>query len=348
MGIRDQDVAFVAPHRRAEVLRRIEILNVFLADPSPAAAEAGAAALGIGVPQFSNLVRAWETKRSAAAIPGSGRPRATRRQLTDDQFAVIDEAVGDVGAGGRDRIVDRAVEIGAFRGVAMPSRSTITSHVRAALSGRLRPGSWAADADLAIDHCAVDLPVELEGAVVMPIATLVLDVASASVVGLALSTVGPSAEATARAFLAALEPGDAGVGRKAAAPAVPVRLAFELLPGVAWNALERALMETGFAIAPLPRERPSDALVAADLIGPRKAGVLLRPQLVRRHPLARPARLQKGASAISLEDAELLLRGRWLELPSATSPIRSISSTRRLACSAALERLVAASGDTIS
>ncbi len=56
----NHDLTFVAPERRAEVLRRIGVIERFLARPGRKAAEGAAEELGLRVAQF-NLVRAWRS-----------------------------------------------------------------------------------------------------------------------------------------------------------------------------------------------------------------------------------------------------------------------------------------------
>ena len=87
------DLTFVAPERRAEVHRRIAVIEHFIQKPGRKAAEVAAANLGIGVAQFYNLVRAWRGSQRPENIASGGSLRRRRPRMTDEQIEVIQDIV---------------------------------------------------------------------------------------------------------------------------------------------------------------------------------------------------------------------------------------------------------------
>lgn len=182
------DLTFVAPHRRDEVLRRIRVLERFIARPGRAMAEGCAADLGIGVVQFYNLVRAWRAYRQPERLAGAGRPRMRKSFASTEQQRLVAQASAELPDATLHAIASRAIALGRSAGIAMPSPNSIRKMVELSAIRRLAPASPANGADVVVASCAVDIPVANGGSPTMPVATLVISTASPpAVLGLALA-----------------------------------------------------------------------------------------------------------------------------------------------------------------
>lgn len=195
------DLSFVDPHRRAEVARRIAVLERFLEAPGRRAAEAAAAELGMQASSFYDLVRAWRMKRDPAAIPGANKA-GRGSLLTEDQQKIIRWA----NEAARNEIVSRAVDLavakGITKGVPMPSIVSIREYVKRLRKGQLPIGLEGVD--LALDHCLLDIAVEgPDGTAVKPVVTAVIHVPKTRILGVSLSLVTPKASSAAKALVEA-------------------------------------------------------------------------------------------------------------------------------------------------
>ncbi len=312
MKFSEDDLAFVAIHRRAEVLRRIGILERYLADPSPDAASRSAAEIGVGPAQFSNLARSWATSRRPEDMAGAGRPRQPRRQISRDQRLAIEDAVAELPGATLEDVSERARRIADRRGIPMPARATVIRHAAAFRAGRL-PGDFdASRADLVVEPCVVDIPIEgaTPGAS-MPMAILVMDPAVPAVIGVELLRDGPTAAGTAAAILDALTydgSGERSDGRNP--PTDRFTIHFDRLQDPGWAALAAALEASGLGVQGVTRTAVTTADFATRLFGKNLAGVPLPPRRGRGRSIARPARLERGEAPVGLEEATAMLRAR--------------------------------------
>lgn len=300
-------LAQVPPHRREIVRQRILVIERFLADRSPGAARAGAAELGLGLPTFYSLARAWTNARSATDLSGAGRVKVDRQALNQDQMDVIAAAVAEMPGAIIERIGERAAEIARDRGVPMVGWAALTKHVGILATGRLPANSPAAAADLVIEHSVIDLPVGDPASATgcMPMATLVTSVAQARVLGLSMAEEAPSAAGTALALAEALK------RLSPAMPGRPITIYLHSLAGKAWQSLRETLDRPGIEMIHHVGEKVSPPNATIRLIGRRLAGIGTMPRLGRRPFIARPAEIEVGARPITLAEAEDFLRARW-------------------------------------
>lgn len=148
--MQDIDLSGVAPLRRAETLRRIQVIRDYLgiAEPTPNDRKTAAESLGIGTQQFTNLVRAWRLKGSAMAIAKAGAkagaPRPPRKRgLPPSTRAAAEDALRRLPASAKHSEAIAAVQsLCRERGTRPPSDSMV-SYLRLAV----RQSGAAADGD---------------------------------------------------------------------------------------------------------------------------------------------------------------------------------------------------------
>jgi len=132
--MKDIDLSGVDPLRRREARRRVEILNRFLAIDSPTTADAArhAEEIGIGVPQFYRLAKAWRIHRDPGSV-GAGKvgTRRTRRDGIDPLAkSIVSAVIADVGADApHEEISIEVVRRCEAAGVRPPSRGVLWTYV---------------------------------------------------------------------------------------------------------------------------------------------------------------------------------------------------------------------------
>lgn len=93
------DLSDIDPERRREVMRRVAILDRYLAIQIPDAVDdvAFAGEMGVGVGQFLRLARIWRESRRPELLPGArGRRRAGRTGISERSPPMSDAGVGRV------------------------------------------------------------------------------------------------------------------------------------------------------------------------------------------------------------------------------------------------------------
>lgn len=301
------DLTFVNIEQRAEVRRRIDAIERFIAAPGRGAAEREAAELGIHAAQFYNLVRAWrETGRPERL---SDRHGSRRRQPTIDQqmLDLIDATIAENGRATARAIIDSIARRAAAAGIALPDPSTIARHV-----GRKRPHllpeGTAAGLDLALDYTVVELPVDFGAGPVLPLLTIAVEPAADAIVGIALSPGVPTIAAMAAAIHDALRHSARNGHGIAATTTIG-------LPGRPdGRRLIRILEDHGCRA-----EAQGDAgAIASSMLGRERAGLRFKPRFVWKGEDRR--RIEpKGSIAISPIGAWALVRGRLVDRRSATA-----------------------------
>ncbi|MET3762751.1 hypothetical protein [Sphingomonas sp. UYEF23] len=286
------------PHKREMIRKRIRAIRAYIKVRTRENAEKGARELGLGIGHFKKLVSVWEAKQRADSLPGADWIKRKRIETKDEQLAVIREAIALTPEAVTEEVVRVAVRIAAQRDIAMPSLVTMRTRVKE-LRAVAEPSTFGAGADLVVDHCAIAIPVTAPGiAVTMPVAALVIDVASRRIVGVSLSIDGPDARHTARALLSAtrLATRIDGDGR------LP-RIAIDTYDGVDWLELVRTIESTGATITGSAREKLRRG-VAEAFVGEKVNGLALRPRLATRPPEKRHPRVASGQQPMSLEEAQ--------------------------------------------
>lgn len=314
------DLAFVAPHRRDEVLRRIGVLEEFLKRPGRAAAERSASQLGLGVTQFYRLASVWAKHRKPDMLAGSASARARTTRATSRQVELVEAACTERPDDNVAVVASHAIALAAIAGVAMPSVNSVRKLVEMNRVGRVAPNSPAFGADIVIATCAVDVAVSCDDhAATMPVATFVIHTSpTPSVLGLALSLADGTVAAVARAIIDTKP-----AWTLASRPAPPI-VAIETGREPGWRELVQAMAANGAQVLAMEPRAHSVMNDAVALLGRKPAGFRLLPDLTSKPVGDRRPRLPSGATALTLVDAETLLRERLIS-PRPTAPTPGIS-----------------------
>ncbi len=328
------DLTSVAPERRDEVRRRIDVIERYLTAPGRRAAEDSAAALGLRHAQFYNLVRAWRLSgRPEMVDPGRRRPRGTTMSPT--QRGVVDAVIAADCRAPVTTLIDRVVNAAEDGGITMPHREVIARMVR-----RVRPGLLPTDLkeqlNLIIDHTVLDIPVDYGGeGPRRPLATTVIDTASDTIVGIALSPGTPGPAATAAALADAARRGMRGAGgRSADRPKIGiVAMDSDEMAGLA------SLMEAAGLTAHVRLTGAHGAGRAIEaLVGTSRDGIRLKPRLVWAYPKRRWLQPPSGAASLVPDEAASMVRERLLDtLP--TAAFSQLTEADRIRLIAGLTRL---------
>lgn len=301
------DLTFVNIERRAEIRRRIDAIERFIAAPGRAAAEREAAELGIHAAQFYNLVRAWrETGRPERL---SDRHGSRRRQPTIDRrtLDLIDATIAENGRATARDLIDDIARRAAAAGITLPDPSTIARHV-----GRKRPHLLAegigAGLDLALDQTVAELPVDFGAGPVLPLLTIAVEPAADAIVGIALSPGVPTIATMAAAIHDALRHSARNENGVAAA----MRIGLPGRPDA--HRLIRILEDHGCQA----EVRRGAGAIANSVLGRERAGLRFKPRFVWKGEDRRRVDVE-GSIAISPMEAEALIRGRLIDRRSATT-----------------------------
>lgn len=319
------DLTFVAPERRALVLRRIEAIERFIAKPGRAAAEAEAAKLGLRYAQFYNMVRAWRANPRPETVAGAGASRPKPTHFNQDQLELMAGIIADNGRARPNQIVDRIVAKTKALGIAMPDRCTIGLHVR-----RTRPSLLTDDIkagfELLVDHTVLDMPVDFgDGVPRRPLATMVIDVAAEAIVGLTLSATTPNPATTAKALLDSIR---GGLRHDHEVRAFPKRIGIIAHSKEETRGILETLRASGFDASDRWTDRLSGGLSIEALLGYLHARIRLRQRLVWNEGPRRFFRLAPGAGALQPEEAQLMVHGRLTSRHATTAFGRVYGATR--------------------
>ncbi len=299
----EPNLSVVAPARRDEVRRRIKVLRGYLAAPSVKAANAAADELGLSLSSFYNLVRAWKSGKPEQ-LPGAGRPRERKNELNEAQRQLISNVAAQKPTLVLERAFEMVEKLGGERGVPLPSPSTIRNHLSKAMGPRIAENSFAKLSTFAIDHVAVDLPVEDNAAHIMPIAAIVLRVSDGTILGVNLTLDGPSPTSVATAVIAAAS--------TLASASSSETLALEIFNAPGWEPLVADLSRLPLELRLHQRDTVGRSGPASTLLPKRLGGIAIRPRLVSRSRGERRASVGVGTDALTLDQANILIRARWM------------------------------------
>lgn len=303
----DDDLSLVAPHRRAEVRRRLMAVRRYDAKPTRTEGEAIAAELGISLDTLYVLVRTWRRTGRADALLGAGSPKKRRNELSSEQIAIIKNAIAEGRDDDVETIVDRVAEAAVRQGIEMFGRQVLRKHVRQALGPHVPSDSFAYGSRYAIDHTAVNLPVLFrDRTVAMPIVTTLIDLAKPAVLALNIHPHHPDMAATAWTVVAGLKDGFPKVGDA---------LAYERFPGSDWDRLGNAMRDLGIDLRVAERRKAGRTSLAIHVLGDRYRGIWIKPRATLRSASDRVSTTLPDNVAIESDDAEAILRERWVEKP---------------------------------
>lgn len=205
------DLTYIDPHRRADVLKRIEAIERFNANPGRASAETEAAAINLSPSAFYTLVRAWNASRDPTKLPGLRR-QARGSVIGTDALNLIRRAAEELPTARYSTIIELVTSRAQSAGIAMPRENTIREEVRRLRRGRL-PG-MPEGVTHALDICALNVPIASSSPCPSrAILTAVIQIDGAVIAGAELGTErfapGDAAAAVARAIAGgALAEGD--------------------------------------------------------------------------------------------------------------------------------------------
>ena len=269
LGIQDGSIDLVGVHplRRRQTLERIRAVVQWLADDDrDSTAEAKAAAeLGVGVPMFRRIVRAWLDHGRAADLPGARVPTTKPRRLSPaasaEAEAIVAAVIAQLGPAARPADVAAEAARRCERAcLTRPSTVTIASRVYRA---RALSGDAPGRDGIVVDHCALRLPVLHEGRVRAPVATLAF-LRDGTLLAWSLGIGGPYPQTAARTLVAALR------GPAAEGPVAGLRMTADHTPG--WGRVLDALRAAGVrrdgrVAAPVPSGREARAVFGDAIAG---------------------------------------------------------------------------------
>lgn len=308
------DLTFVAPERRAEVNRRIDVIERFTKRPGRKAADSCAAALGLSTGQFYTLVKAWTLTRRPESIAGSGRPRTRPSTINDVQAAIIAEAAA---ARGRPQdVLRRAFELAAERDVSMPHISAVRRHYERTRPRHL-PDAFTAFGDaLVMDACAVGVAVrDQAGDAVRPVLTAVIDVRRDRLIGASLSTAGYGPASAAAALADALATTQPQVMHT---DATLLTIGRWIPSGQDWTDFDQTIASAGIGSSNIAAGKDDRSRGITGLLGTRHAGIQLLPRLTL-SDVARRAAAEQDGDPVSIAVASDMLRGRFVGRPTANA-----------------------------
>lgn len=325
------DLSEIVPRKRREVLRRIKIIDSYIAG-TISSAEA-MQRLGVSAPTFWRLLRAWRQAQRPAALGATGHVFKARMPIDENAEAIIEEAERGLPGASVRRVVDTVQTLGQQRGVQLPYRKKIEALVQEARRARdLRPEGIV---DLVLEFCALDVAVvHPEHGLVAPVMCALLDVRkSATFLGMTLSFDAGRSSQAARTILDAVARAD----RPRLAPVRSFTIPDEA--GRGWLELGEALVRAELPLALEAVRFRASARSLVRMLGKRPAGVVLLPDLTRRPPSERLVKLKFG-DPIELSDAEDMLRERFRKFFPGDLEFLSNDAAVRSRLTAALQRLV--------
>ena len=311
------DLTFVAPHRRAEVLRRIGLIERFLAAPGRLHAEACAADLGLTYVQFYRMVKVWRSSGRPEGLPGARSGYDRRTPVTVEQRQLLADAVAADPEPTIARVMRQARAAAVRSGMQLPAQEASRRLVAEMMAERALRTGMLADFDVIVTHAAIDVPVDDgRGVPTMPVATFTIDLRGVRpvVIGLAVEMEAVTAASAAASLLDAFRVG--GPPSPSGDEDGPVlRLHLDVGIGEGWNRITEALaasrIERGGRTVALRGRRDYSKAV----LGPRPAGLRLHPEMAFRPPAERSASLRAGAVGMPLDEAESLIRSRLVRRP---------------------------------
>jgi len=298
------DLSKVAPHRHDEVMRRIGVLEAYLAkqmDSAQAIKE-----IGLAPSTFWWLLKIWRTNKRPEALFGTGSKERRRTPISEDQMAVLVEAEQSLPQAPDTKVIKKAEEIASAKGVDLPGLWNMKKAIVSIRSERgLRPEGQG---EILVVSTALKIPVRSrEDDVAAPILTMVLGIEKTPIyLGMALSLDTPGPRHAAAALLDALShPQDEAAWK-------PIHLRIITGPEPEWAAVVDALQGLEVPVVP-EAAAPRSSRELNKVIGNKFGGILIKPDLTFRSPEKRQVPLPPGGQAIDLSDAELIVRDRLRE-----------------------------------
>lgn len=293
-------LAHVPPHVRAKMLKRVEVLRRYVRDKCRASAERGAAELGLSMVHFKKLAYLWELHGRVDRLPGSEWPKTKSIATTEQQMACLREAVDALPAATAAKVAKHAAELAARKGIKLQGRNTVHMRITELRKEKALARCFGINGDLVVVHAALNLPIEVDGCVAMPIAALAVHPITRTVLGVGLAGDGINARSAAQALTQAL--GRLPVSSAETASQGPLRIAIDTLPGADWQALRATLEEAGAVVEGKQRKIPRRD-IAVTYLGHKVGGIAIHPRFVVTEPGEREPYIASGQKCLSLKEA---------------------------------------------
>lgn len=243
-NIESVDLTFVRPERRELVKRRLTAILAFLALESSTSrdAERFSKEAGVATPTFYNLVRVWKRRKDPEDLQGGRKHKSKKARLNgDEEFldAHLKVLPHDVSI---EKTVEELERRADEQGVTIRSRSVLRTLV-ANYRRRHDLQINRFPSDLAIDFAALDIPIEVDGKAIMPVAAVLFDTNHAEPLCAVLTLEMPSPSLVAKLLLKSLDIGQIRQGPGNAKPLRKLHLNVGSKP--IWKNLQSALVAAG-------------------------------------------------------------------------------------------------------
>lgn len=306
----NDDLLRLAPSQRAEVRRRLRVVQRFIEKPGRRSAETSAAELGICVAQFYNLVKAWKNLRQPEALVHRAGIHEKPSSMNADQTRIFHLERKSLQGLPKKQIIEGIRNAMAINCLPIPTVTSLYDLLR-----RFPPGSIdqaiKTECDYVVDWTVLELPVDFgTGALERPLACMVIDTAADSVVGIALAQGQPAEETIVRALEHLYKTN--GMPFHSKIQARPkIGIVTLIKPGTILNfdGIAGTVLKADFV--PLDTTQLGTCIDA--LLGSRHAGIIIKARSAVRSGLRRP-RASVTIPRLTVHEAEQFVRARFLKL----------------------------------
>lgn len=308
----DIDLSAIDPALREKVRQRLCAIAAFERAPGRKQAERLAAELGLRPAAFYNLVKAWQTLRDPLSLSGRSRPRTKSIDLDGATQSALNTIIHENPGASLCDLMAIAMRNSAGSDLPMPGRGKIRRYL-SRYAPRTLPHEIIARGDLVVEYTVIELPVLAApgSPPLRPLATVVLDTRTNNICALGLAHGVPTAATTA----ATLQPVAASFAPRQLLP--KMRIGLPHVQDPAFSLLVERLEQEGFDVACNDVGAYEHGKGIEALYSQLSEGLRFLPRLVSASPDRRIAKLTRGKSAMSLTEAEALVRARLGIPPSA-------------------------------
>lgn len=185
------DLSEVDPLRHAEILRRIGIIESYLAIDQSTSIETAkhASDIGLSLPSFYRVAKSWRLHRNPAVLPGAGSwgaKRTWRNGVSAEAKAIVANVIAQLGVSASQAAIHKAVcERCEVAAIAAPSRGAVWTYVMDARAAPDHP--LAGEPRLVVGRCWAQLPTDVEGTLTLPEISIAIVLPERLVLGIDLS-----------------------------------------------------------------------------------------------------------------------------------------------------------------
>lgn len=311
------------PHMAEDMLKRIDRIRRYLAEPTRQNANDFAAELKMGVGHFKMLARAFSIHKRADKLPGSHWPKKWPKRSPEEskaeEQAIIKEANDMLPDAAIEDVVRLAKTMATQRGTKIPSPTTLRGRVHELRASQVTNALFGHDCHIVIAHAALNIPVDAGGQATMPVAALAIAPALKQVIGLGLSFEGPDIEATTLAIFQALE--HLPLTATDAVASGTIRIAMECPDSKEWKSLLQTLENAGATC--IHRKASLHNNLTTAYLGRRHSHIEIKPRKMLQPTSQRDPQLIRGQYPMNLDDAQDFATKTMLAniSPSARGPI---------------------------